>query len=396
MGISAGISAWIGRLRSWRRPNARVKRRSFSRRRFQPRMELLEDRWLLSAGAINPIFGVNGSTAPDYDAAAKAIVVEGDGKIVVLDQAQAGLYTAQVPTGYDILRYNTDGTLDPTFGNQGRVTANFGAGTSVFNLAVLSDGQIVVGGDHVSNQIEFLDIARFNSDGTPDTTFGSGGIAEFDVGTDANSIVNVAPADMAVLADGDVAVVGTSPSAVTLVCVNPSGALDTTFGNGGIVTTALASDAQATGIAVQGDGKIVVSGYDNGALALLRYNTDGSLDTTFGAAGIDSTALPGTMLSGSQVAIDPNTDQLVVSADSYTATDSGDGWSYGQEYFTLLRFNSDGSPDQGFGTAGQVSRATTFFITPPAGTVENLALQDDGKILVASSDANAYCRGDPL
>ncbi len=383
MGFSKWFSAWINPLRSRSGRNAPFDRRSahLPRGWFQPRVELLEDRCLLSAGALDPTFGLAGMTIPDPNATAKAVAVEGDGKIVMLDQTNAG---------YDILRFNTDGSPDTTFGANGTVAATFGYGTTVLNLAVLSDGQIVVGGDNRYNtgpsldQIEFLDIARFNRDGTPDTTYGSAGIAEFDVSGDANSIANVAPADMAVRADGTVVVAGTSTSAIALVQIAPTGALDPSFGAGGVVTTALAQDAQATGIVLEGDGKIVVTGGNEGELALLRYNADGSLDTTFGNGGIASEALPGATFAGARVAVDSSTNQLVVSADSYTATDSQTYWTYGQDYFGLFRFNDNGSLDTTFGAGGQVTTAndTTIGTGSPGQMSNNLAVQADGKILV--------------
>src|SRR4051812_31337435 len=120
---------------------------------YQPQLEVLEDRRLLSAGAVDPTFGHHGVTAPDLDTTARAIVTLGDGKIVVLDQSALG---------YDLLRYNADGTPDSTFGVNGKVAATFGTGTTVFGLAVLNDGHLVVGGDHLDDQTTFLDLARFN------------------------------------------------------------------------------------------------------------------------------------------------------------------------------------------------------------------------------------------
>src|SRR5580704_17165394 len=106
------FKSWTNRILSVSRRGRKNGRPSASqRRRYQPRLDLLEDRRLLSAGAFDPTFGANGVTAPDANATAKAIVVEADGKILVLDQTH---------TGYDLLRYNTDGTFDNSFGVGGK------------------------------------------------------------------------------------------------------------------------------------------------------------------------------------------------------------------------------------------------------------------------------------
>ena len=116
-----------------------------------------------------------------------AIAVEGDGKIVALNQTQ---------TGYDIVRYNTDGALDSTFGVNGMVAATFGTGTTVVNLGILANGDIVVGGGHGAGGDSFVDVACFNKGGSFDSTFGTGGIAEVAYGGSADAASNIIAADM--------------------------------------------------------------------------------------------------------------------------------------------------------------------------------------------------------
>ncbi len=354
-------------------------RRPLAQRRqwFRPRLELLEDRSLLSAGALDLAFGQYGVVTADQNATAVAVAVEGDGKIVLLDQTQ---------TGYDVLRFNTDGSLDTTFGNQGVITGSFGTGTSVINLAVLSNDQIVVGGDHTAGQQTFLDVARFNSDGSADTTFGTGGLAEFTPGSGADSSTEYLPTDMAVQGDGDVVVAGTFGSAIAVVRLNTDGSLDTSFGSSGMATTTLGAGAQVGGLALQGDGKIVVTGADGNQLDVVRFNTDGSQDSTFGNGGIVTATLSGTTYEDSHVAIDASTGQVVVAVDSFTDATSYDSWTCSTDYFKLYCFNSDGSTDSGFGTAGQIDTSNWGYgctTTPPIHSA--LEIQNDGKILVASN-----------
>jgi uncharacterized delta-60 repeat protein len=209
-----------------------AKRRAAAPRRYaRLRLELLEDRRLLSAGAIDSGFGQNGYTvrdARDFGATPVAVAVEGNGQIVMLDQTA---------TGYAVLRFNADGSLDTTFGNQGEITATFGSGTSVVDLAVLANGQIVVGGDHTSGQQTFLDVTRLNSDGSLDTTFGNAGLAEYALGDGTDNRTWFVPSDMGVLGNGDIVAAGTLGIALEVVCLNPDGSLDNGFGSGGTATT---------------------------------------------------------------------------------------------------------------------------------------------------------------
>lgn len=352
-------------LKRWWTKRAVAASQHAQRDRFRPHLELLEDRNLLSAGAIDPTFGQNGTTPPDFDAAATAVVVAGDGKIVVLGQTQVG---------YEIRRYHANGSPDATFGDQGQVAATFGDDTVVVNLAVLGDGRIVVGG---SSEQSSLSVARFNPDGSPDSTFSEDGLTEFALG--------LTVADMAVRGNS-VVVVGTAGTDVVVVRLNADGNLDQSFDGDGLATTPLGADARAGGVALQTDGKIVVTGFGGGELTLLRYRADGSLDPTFDGDGVVSAGLPGATFAGSQVAVDGNSGQLVVTADSFTVHNSYADWDHGQEFFNLFRFNGDGSPDAGFGTAGQVSRsAWRSFVAADKGNTQDVVLQSDGKILVGGN-----------
>jgi uncharacterized delta-60 repeat protein len=340
-------------------------------------LELLEDRSLLSAGAFDLSFGQNGVATAEQNAMPVAVAVDGDGKIVLLDQTQ---------TGYDVLRFNADGSLDSSFGSQGMITARFGDGASVLNLVLLPDGQIVVGGGHTSNHQTFLDVARFNSDGSADSTFGTDGLAELTPGGGTDSSTTFIPTDMAVQGNGDIVVAGTFGSALAVVRLNNDGSLDTNFGAAGMTTTTIGDGAQAGGLALQADGRIVVTGGVSSQLDVVCYNTDGSLDSTFGAGGIVTATLSGTTFENSRAAIEAGNGQLLVAANSFSETGSDTLYAYGVDYLDLFRFHSDGSADSGFGTGGRISSSNWNGWYDAHPTVQsNLALQDDGKILVGSN-----------
>ncbi len=187
--------------------------------------------------------------------------------------------------------------LDLSFGLRGKVLTDFTYTASSNNLAqgmaVQADGKMVAAGyTQTGGNYDFA-LARYNIDGSLDTTFGAGGKVTTDFGSPSDFAYSVA-----LQADGKIVVAGTSHngsnSDFALARYNPDGSLDTTFGTGGKLTTPVGSDRDdAHSVALQADGKIVVAGLSNSGnnldynedFALARYNTDGSLDTTFGADG---------------------------------------------------------------------------------------------------------------
>jgi uncharacterized delta-60 repeat protein len=185
-----------------------------------------------------------------------------------------------------------DGDLDPTFGTGGKVVTDFNSSTDwLSRIALQPDGKIVAVGDtHPSHRGA---LARYNPDGTLDATFGNGG----KVITVAN--VRESAAGLLILPDGKIMISGSidlpnsQDTSFALLRFNSDGSADPTFGNGGIVATNIGvDDDQAYAIARQPDGKIVAAGrrgiqfypseQRKGNVALARYNLDGSLDTTFG------------------------------------------------------------------------------------------------------------------
>ena len=179
----------------------------------------------------------------------------------------------------------TAGTLDSTFGTGGRVTTAFGGNGDTGNsIVVQTDGKLVVGGSttNLDDTTDFA-LARYNINGALDTMFGTGGkvkttFASFDfVGA------------LALQSDGKIVAAGMTvinfmPN-FAVARYNGNGTLDSTFGIGGRVITGFGGSAQVFAADVQADGKIVVAGYaninGNFNFALARYNSNGTLDATF-------------------------------------------------------------------------------------------------------------------
>ena len=197
-----------------------------------------------------------------------------------------------------------DGDLDTSFGTGGKVVTSFlGQDDFVRSVAIQSDGKIVVAGETKNGTYDEFALARYNPDGTLDTSFGNSGGKMI---TNSNNNGDHARS-VAIQSDGKIVLAGagdnTGNDDFALYRYNTDGSLDSSFGTGGKVFTAVGSGNDfAESVAIQSDGKIVVAGYSyngsNDDFALVRYNTDGSLDTSFDSDGKVTTDVG----SGSDVA----------------------------------------------------------------------------------------------
>ena len=338
-------------------------------------------------GTLDLTFGSGGKVTTDFSSEvsqARAVAIQEDSKIVVAGRNR--LTSLASDDDFALARYNTDGTLDSTFGLAGKVTTDFANAADVANgIAIQADGKIIAAGGSLDTQSNaHFALARYNTDGTLDRHFGSGG----KVTTDFSGNFDVANA-IAIQPDGKIVAAGVStPSSsnnsdFALSRYNENGTLDTSFGSGGKVTTDFVGlSDQAKAIAIESDGKIVLGGksrssnaFDDEHFALTRYNPDGSIDTSFGTNGKRTTHF-GTASARSSVAnaIAIQTDGKLVAAGQTTFfADDGD--------FALARYNSDGSLDVSFGSGGILT--TDFF-----GKVDSalaIAIQADNKIVAAGA-----------
>jgi uncharacterized delta-60 repeat protein len=312
----------------------------------------------------------NGMATTDFGsliAQARSVVVQADGKVVVDGYAQ----DTQVQNGYisELVRYNADGSIDTTFGTGGIVSAGPGVATGS-GVAIQADGKIVTAGAVFGSPFHFA-LARYNSDGSFDTSFGTGGQVETGFG-------GTVPFGLLIQPDGKIVLAGGGGGdAFALARFNIDGSFDTSFGTGGKVTTAFGGTyAAGYGIARTPDGKIVVAGikefvgsgfdYD---FAVARYNDDGSLDTSFGAGGKVTTDFASTDDIPYSVTVQAD-GKIVVAG----ITDPGNAANFG-----LVRYNVDGSLDASFGAGGKVS--TDFGANLEPGN--SVTIQADGKIIVA-------------
>jgi uncharacterized delta-60 repeat protein len=292
-----------------------------------------------------------------------------DGKVVV-----AGYSFNGSDNDFALVRYNTDGSLDTSFGTGGVVLTDFGSRDQAVALVLQPDGKFVAAGFSGSD----FALASYNPDGSLDTTFGSGG----KVTTNLGSTIDQAWA-LVLQADGKLVAAGTTGDGSTdsfgLARYNANGTLDTSFGSGGIVTTRFGSSQQrATALVLQPDGKLVAAGGVNFGggnfdFALARYNPDGSLDATFGGTGKVMVDFGNSGDDGAQaLALQPDGKILAAGTVNWTSAPSAQ--------FGLIRLNPDGSLDGTFGSGGKV-------LTGVGGAAgfNSLLLQADGKIIAGGS-----------
>ncbi|HEY2389171.1 MAG TPA: hypothetical protein VGK30_19645 [Candidatus Binatia bacterium] len=221
-----------------------------------------------------------------------AVGIQTDGKIVA---AGSSLLVSGGSSALALARYAADGTLDPSFGTGGLVTSNPGL-NSATALVIQSDGKLVVSGDSLF--CCKLSVARYLPSGTLDSTFGLGGVASAAVPNNwfvtTNAMVQQSDGKFVVAGAADSPDTANNQNFV-LARFNVDGTLDTSFGsNGASVTDIAGSEDNAFALALQKDGKIVAAGYaTTGAttdFAVARYGTDGTLDTSFGVGGKVTTA----------------------------------------------------------------------------------------------------------
>jgi uncharacterized delta-60 repeat protein len=332
--------------RSIRFPSAATRRA-----RPRVRLESLGDRVTPSAGAPDLTFGADGRVTTPIGHGSdggRAVAVQADGKVVVA----AGDFNG-TDGDFALVRYNPDGSLDPTFGGDGRVTTDLGASDTPNAVAVQADGRIVVAGwltTSIPDQQTTIAVARYLPDGRLDPTFGAGGTVTtpFDSGPGFAADVAVQPDGKVVVAG---AVRGSEPVLKTfaLVRYNPDGSLDSTFDGDGRVTTDFGHGNDfASGLALQPDGKIVavgsVSDGTTGHFGAARYNPDGSLDPTFDGDGMVVTPMGGTISGANTVAV--QADGRIVVGGQLNYQNLAD--------LALVRYEPDGSLDPSFGTGGRV------------------------------------------
>lgn len=270
------------------------------------------------------------------------VVSQSDGSILV-----AGSQSSTADHDFSLIRLLPDGTYDPTFNGDGRVTTSIGRGDDeIFTIGLLSDGRIVAGGYSHSGSDRDFAMACYMPDGTPDMGFGEQGQVVLQVGAKNEEITALVVSEEDQIVFTGVAE-GTSGRIMVLGRMNDDGTLDAGFGDQGLTLLGVGEDAIADGVLLQQNGRIVVSGSslneERLTAVLVGFFSDGSLDDTF---GVDGVAIP--------------SDDFEVSA-GYGMAEDEEGEIYlagsggtedGPREAVLFRFTEDGQPDQTFHQTG--------------------------------------------
>ncbi len=363
----------------------------------------------------------------DPNGAANPVVIQPDGKIVVGggEQSHYDENNNKISGYFALLRYNTDGSLDNTFGKDGKLTDSTHLGKAFYKkIVVQKDGKIVTAGSIFNGTTDEMVIARYNTDGSLDDTFSNDGIElspsasnysltslviqkdekiiaaggsaitryNTNGSTDTTFASNVKEViySVAVQNDGKILIGGSdSHRTFTIARYTNNGSIDKTFGTDGKLTLIFSDEtggfkySEATSIGIQSDGKIVVGGVAfnaqrdpqdlRGFIALVRLNSNGSLDNTFSEDGKSGFHLDR-----------PTSCSLVIQNDGRIVIGGGfSDFITQSEGISFKRFNTDGSIDTSFKNIG-------FSQTAVRNQITLIAQQSDGKIVVSSDSLLRY------
>lgn|SRR5436190_3988248 len=337
----------------------------------------------LGVGALGSSGASGGERSDDI---ASALAAGRDGKLVVA--GVSGSSTTGSEYDWALARYTTRGRLDPGFGVKGRVLTHFREGGYARAVAIQADGKPVLAGFLFGpGEGWVFALARYNQRGRLDRGFGRRGLVLTHFGSRSNSSFASA---LTIQPDSKVVAVGTSGIrhlSFVLARYTARGRLDPSFGRGGKVLTTFGAggNADASAVALQPDGKIVVTGTDlmggKSDFALARYNADGTLDQSFGNGGRVVTKV-GDEDHAFGIVVQPD-GKVVIAGSAAAGTDAESG----RGDLTLVRYTVDGKLDGSFGTAGK--------LRADAGVPEALAIQPDRKLVTAGVRAVPNHREDP-
>lgn len=303
-----------------------------------------------------------------------ASIEQKDGKILI-----AGRFYNGLNWDFMLARFYADGRLDSSFAQNGFAIIDISSDDRAFSIDLQNDDKIIIAGFVNINNWDFA-VLRFNSNGLLDNTFGNNGIVINDFDGDIDVAFSIkTQSDSKIIACG-----WTFSNAswnFAMIRYNSDGSLDQNFGNKGIVITDVDNVYNTShSIAIQEDGKYVVTGYRyfrerlDTDILLVRYNSDGSIDQSFGVNGFVTKDINRNEDFAWDVIIQSDERILVT---GYTKSDSS-------KNVVTLRFNNNGQIDSTFGDSGVI--ITSIFGFDEEG--RHLALQNDGKILVTGYSFN--------
>ena len=329
-------------------------------------------------GSLDSSFDHDGKVvSQSYEGRAYASLLQADGKIIL--GGSGSYYKAdKLLIGSLLVRYNIDGTLDFNFADSGRGVYILGDTgfyiPTIRALALQADGKIVALGDFAQQNGFFgsTSLMRFNADGSADKSFGINGLTVTEISGGPDK-----PKDIALLPDGRIVIVGDLYSEFNqfdqsfIACYLADGILDKSFGNTGVVRLVREQIGTVNGVAVTTDGTIIAGGVNSNGETLVRYNSNGTPDLSFGVNGL------ATMLFENLGA--PGLNDITIDKEGRIITGGTLYLQSGKRAFLAGRFTEDGYPDNTFNSKGYIY---TKFSAGDA-YANAVAVQENGKVIVA-------------
>lgn len=336
------------------------------------------------AGTLDPFFGEGGKVSIDFLGdldRSLSVAVQNDQKLIIAGFVQSG-----DNRDFALARLNPDGSLDESFGDNGKVVQKVGRYSyhrdRIRDVLFQADGKIIAVGSSyginaASEDLSNVVVCRYNLNGTLDPTFGGNGTMIYDL-SGAYDFANAGY----IQNDGKIVIVGhtgyNGSGDFLIIRVNSDGSLDNSFGTGGQKKIDFGDFDNVTSVSVAGDGRIYIAGYtqDNAAsnlkreMVICRLNSDGSLSSNFANNGKLILPLGGISSEARDLLITPSNEILVL-GNSSTVTGTND--------FALVKLSVDGNLVNSFGDNGKVIANYGYH----SSTSYSMGLQSDGKIIVS-------------
>jgi len=345
------------------------------------------------SGDLDTSFGVNGKVVTGFgpnDSRATSIVVQPDGKMLAGGSCQ----TFDGSIHFALARYNPNGTLDTTFGANGKAVPrvfempnNGHVENNILSIVLLDSGKFLVVGNYgINNVPSGIVIARFNTDGTIDTTFGTAGIVFKESGSVKEGLKMLPDGKFIIISGDYVNYGGNNMPSAAFERYTQEGVLDTTFGTDGKVVTSFGNGYTGlTSMSLLPDGKFVATGsfsptgQNTVVMIAAKYNADGSLDTTFDTDGKVTTTF-GTGTNSYGVFVSANSDgKITVAGTVFTSNNT-------LINFGLVQYNANGSLDTGFDGDGKA----LSLIDDGFYAIKSISKDASGKYLVNFNDGNPF------
>ncbi|MBI2258076.1 MAG: T9SS type A sorting domain-containing protein [Flavobacteriia bacterium] len=332
-------------------------------------------------GYLDNSFGTNGKVSTNignYIDGITCVELQLDGKIVAAGYSYVSNYEDVV-----IVRYNSDGTLDNTFGLNGVVIQSLGNESElVKDIYIQNDGKIILTGNTTNSLQPFYFVTRYNNDGTLDNSFNGSGIILNDASTSGihfNSIA-VQPDNKIIL--GGAAKTGNFWS-FSVARLNQDGSFDTTFDNDGIVIREVVTGYnEVFSIGLFSNGKIIAAGNatngNDNDFALVSFNSDGSINEDFGGINFKVTTDMGNSQNNFLNDMKVLTNDALIVGGFFDST-------FDNINFALAKYNSNGELDTSFGTNGMVH---TDFGTSFDDAIHEIEIQYNGSIIACGNTVN--------